>query len=90
MSEIHEREKARYRFRQLLQELFAWQPTCTAPYEGDCDATPFVEVDRADALNCFLRKYPAYERFREELAEVRRSEQKFFLNPELWRKGCED
>jgi hypothetical protein len=90
MSETHELDKARHAFRKFLQDLHAWQPTCTGLFERDRDVEPFVEVERSGALDCFLRKYPTYERFRDELAEVRRGEQTFFFIQKLWKKACEE
>jgi hypothetical protein len=90
MSETHEVERARYKFRKFVQGLDACRATSTELFGRDCDAKPFVAVDRTEALDCFLRKYPAYERLRHQLAEVRRGQQKFFVDQELWKKACEE
>jgi hypothetical protein len=82
MSETYEREKAKHLFCQFLRERDAWQPTCTGPNEPDSPAEPFVEVDRAYATDCFLRKNPSYERFWGDLSEVRQGIDKFTFKPE--------
>ena len=88
MSETHELEKARHRFRKFLQDLDACPPTCTGLFERDVDVKAFVEVDRRDALNCFLRENPSYETFRDHLSQVRGSVQKFVFNEKSWKKTC--
>jgi len=90
MFATHEREKARHSFDTFLQNLDACPPSCTRLYEPVLPVEPFVEVDRTDALDCFLRKNPSYERFRDDLAEVRRSVKWFTFNNALWKKLCEE
>ncbi len=90
MSETHELDKAHYEFRKFLQDLHAFPATCTGLYQRDSDVNEFVTIDRADATNCFLRKYPSYEPFRDRLAEVRPGEEKFDFNRELWDTACKE
>jgi hypothetical protein len=88
MSEVYECEKARHRYLKFLQDLDACQPKFTRLFEPDSHVEEFVEVERTEALNCFLRKYPSYERFRDELAKVRRDVRTFLFNPESWKAQC--
>jgi hypothetical protein len=88
MSETRELDKVRYEFKEFLKDLHAFPTTSTAPYERDSVDKPFVTVSRAAALNCFLGKHPSYERFRDDLSEVRRDAEKFDFNKEKWDKEC--
>ena len=90
MSETYESEHAKHLFDTFLQNLDACQPSCTGLYNPDLPVEPSVKVDHTDALDCFLRKNPSYERFRNDLAEVRRSVKWFTFNNALWKKLCEE
>lgn len=90
MSETHECEKARHLFRKFLQNLDACQPTCTGLYETDSIVEPFVEVDRAHATDCFLRKNPSLERFRGNISKVRQGINRFTFKTALWNNLCEE
>ncbi len=90
MSETHEREKARHSFRTFLQELDACPPTCTGPNAPDSRVEAFVEVDRSQATDCFLRRNPSYERFRDDLRKVRQGIGRFRFKMALWSGLCEE
>lgn len=90
MSETHECEKARHLFCEFLHELDACQPTCTGLYGTDSLTEDPINVDRADATNCFLRKNPTYERFRGDLSQVRQGIDRFTFKKTLWNSLCEE
>jgi hypothetical protein len=90
MSEIHEREKAKHLFRQFLHELDAFPPACTGPNEPDSRVEEFVTVSKADAIDCFVRKNPSGERFRDDLSEVRQGEDNFTFKTALWNRLCKE
>ena len=90
MSEALELQRAKHEFRQFIRRPSASQARNTGPGETDSEAPRTVDIPRADALNCFLRKRPHFERFRAELAKVRAQQQTFTFVAELWEKENEE
>jgi hypothetical protein len=77
-------QKARDDYLNFLQNLDACKPSCTGLYETDKTVPDFEEVDRMDALNCYLRKNPSQEQFRDELATVRNGVKFFTFITASW------
>jgi hypothetical protein len=88
LSERLELDQIKHLFRMFLQNLNACPPSCAGMYEPDLPVEPSVNVDRSDALDCFLRKNPSYERFRDDLTKVHHSVKWFTFNKSLWNSIC--
>lgn len=84
MSDALERQKARSAFLAFLQHLDACPPTWTGLNEPDPTLELPVEVPRAKATDCFLRTHPSWERFRDDLASVRRAQATFTFKKASW------
>ncbi len=90
MSETLKLRKALSEHSKFIDSLFGSPARNTELFDHDLPHKPPVDVEPAEALNCFLRKNPSYERFRKELSEVRDPEMKYSFVEELWNKLREE
>ena len=80
-------QKAKYKYRNFLNDLSASKARNTTMGEVDPPVCAIIDVGRDEALDCFLKQRPKYECFRKQLKEIRKNQPTFTFNKELWQKA---
>jgi len=79
-----ELQRADYQCGQFVTSLLASQAESTLMDGRDSLTVIPIHVSRQEVLDCFLRRNPQFEPFRERLAETFKELTEFPLNQERW------
>ena len=77
-------EKARHDFPRIRCALVAGRLRWTGLNKPEPPYESSIHVSPSDALDCFLRRDPSYERFRDELAQMCQHVKTFSFKREAW------